>query len=274
MPYPLGGVVPLDVSITDANGSPIDPVTLVCSITRPDDVVVTPTPASTETGKWTVDYTPTMAGLHQVLWSATGPSLALPDVIDVRPAAPGFIVSVRDAKKKCKIPMSSTDKDDKIRGYIESVTTAIEDHVHQAVVRRTVVEDIYVDWAHEVVLSVVPVLALVSVATVDASQTYSTAELHVDRDTGVVSCLPGGQVLNGLIRFTTKAGFLVPPSNYVDAALIVIEHLWLTERTSTNSGPAPGGYQDSTDVTFTGSFGYAIPNRALELLGKPPVMGG
>lgn len=274
MPYPLGGVVPLDVAIVDAAGHPVDPTTITITITKPDDTVDTPTPSSTQTGRWTVDYVPTMAGLHNVLWTTTGPALAYPDVVDVRASAPGYIVSLADARKKCKIPANKTDHDDRLRGYMESVTNGIEDHLHEAIIRRTVVEDIRADWVDEVQLSTTPVLALIGATRIDGTRTWDPTELHVDARTGVVACLPGVQLLNGLVRFTTRVGYTAIPAHWVEAAKIIIEQLWFTERPSSRGAPNSGGYEDSMHTTFSGSFGYAIPNRALELLGKPPVIGG
>jgi hypothetical protein len=276
MPFLLGSSVPLVTTIADPDGAPINPTTIVLTITRPDGTVDTPTPTNTQTGTYAVDYTPAEAGLYSVRWVTTGPALALTDVIDVRPAAPGMIVSLADAKQKCKIPQESTEHDDKLRGYIESVTTAVEDHLHEAIVRRTMSEDIWVDWADEVCLGTTPVISLTSVATVDGSATWNVADLDVDRSTGIVAGLPYARPFNGRIRFVYTAGRLVIPSNYADATKIVVEHLWHTERPQVRNG-APfsgGGYEDTANTTYVGAFGFAIPNRALELLGKPPVIGG
>src|SRR5688572_9137502 len=127
MPFPLGSSVPLVTTIADPDGVPIDPATIVLTVTRPDGTVDTPAPTNPQTGTYAVDYTPAAAGLYTVRWVATGPALALVDVIDVRPAAPGFIVSLADAKRKCKIPQEVTEHDDTLRGYIETVTSKVED---------------------------------------------------------------------------------------------------------------------------------------------------
>ncbi len=274
MSYALGGVVPLTVTITDADSHPTNPTSIVLTITRPSGATDTPTLGNPETGTYTADYVPVEAGHHAVRWVATNPTLALPDVIDVRPAAPGYLVSLADAKKKCKIPAAVTEHDDTLRDWIEAVTAAVEDHLHEAVVRRAVVEDIRVDWADEVVLGITPVLSLTSVQTVDGVTSWSVGDLHLDGATGVVSCGPAAQMLHGLVRFVTEVGRRVYPANYTKAGMIIIEHLWATERPGNRGAPvAGGGYEDSLNTTSFGALGFAVPNRAIELLGKPPVMG-
>lgn len=276
MPFPLGASVPLVTAVADPDGVPVNPATIVLTITRPDGTVDTPALVNTQTGTYAVDYVPAEAGLYTVRWLTTSPALALVDVIDVRPAAAGFIVSLADAKKKCKIPLESTEHDDTLRGYIETVTNAVEDHLHEAIIPRTVTEDIWVEWADEVPLKKTPIISLTSVAMVDGSYTWSPSDLHVDTVTGVVSLVQRTRMFNGLVRFVTRAGRMVIPSNYADGAKIIIEHLWHTERPQVRNGApfAGGGYEDTANTTYVGAFGFAIPNRALEILGKPPVMGG
>lgn len=276
MPFPLGSSVPLVTTIADPDGVPTNPATIALTVTRPDGTVDTPTPVNTQTGTYVVDYVPATAGLYTVRWVTTDPALALVDVIDVRPAAPGMIVSLADAKKKCKIPPESTEHDDTLRGYIETVTIAVEDHLHEAIVRRTVTEDIWLDWADEACLTATPVISLTSVATVDGTTSWNVADLHLDQSTGIVTGLPNARPFNGLVRFVTVAGRLVIPSNYSAGTLIIIEHLWHTERPQVRNGApfAGGGYEDTANTTYVGAFGFAVPNRALEILGKPPVIGG
>lgn len=277
MPYPLGSVVPLTVKVTDASGTPTNAVAVECTITRPDGTTTdTPDIANTTTGTYTADYLPVEAGLHSVRWVTTTPSLALVDVIDVRPAIPKMLVSLADAKQKCKIPEDVTEHDETLRGWIEAVTQAVEDHLHEAVIRRTVVEDIDADYWTTLVLGTTPVISLTSVQTTDGGTVWTVADLEVDRDTGIVTVPDGTTWFYGRVRVTYGAGRLVPLANHTKAALIIIEHLWQTERPQSGRSSAPlggGGYQDSMGTSSLGSLGFAVPNRAIELLGAPPVLG-
>lgn len=275
MPLPsvLGSVVPLDVAITDENSAPINPSTITCTITLPDDTVETPSPANPSTGTYTVDYLPTLAGMHQVVWTTTGPALALPDVFHVRPALPALIISLAEGKDACSIGQSVTTHDTKLRSLLAAITIAIEDHVGEAIIRRRVTEDIAADWTDEVVLGTTPVRRLVSVTALDGGGSWSVSDLYVDKQTGIVSCLSRAGRLYGLLRWVTDVGYEIVPANYTEAAAIIVQHLWETRR-PTQRTPGPGGLQDSMTTTYAGSFGYAIPNRALELLGKAQPRGG
>lgn len=273
--FDLGDVVTLTFDTTDSSGVAADAGSVTVTIGLPDGTSVTPVPANPAVGRYQADYTPAQTGRHSVRWVATGVNAsAYTDMFDVADAAPAMIVSLAAAKRKCKIPDNITDHDDTLRGYIEAVTMVVEDHLHEAVVRRIVVEDLRVEWADEVVLGTTPVISLTSVATVDGTTSWDIADLHVDTSTGIVSRLTGASRLHGLIRFIYSAGRMRVPANYSTAGLIIIEHLWQTERPQSSRAAPPfagGGYEDSMSSTFSG---FAIPNRAIELLGRPPVMGG
>lgn len=275
MPLPsvVGSVVPLDVTIVDDAGNPATPSTITCTITRPDDTTETPTPASSSTGVYTVDYVPTQAGQHYVTWTVTGPSLVLPDVFEVRPALPALIISVAEGKAACNIKPEVTRHDADLRGLIMAITIAIEDHLGEAVIRRQVSEDIACDWDTEVVLGHTPVRELVSVTALAGGGTWQVSDLHCDSDTGIVRALSGYQRFYGLLRWIYKVGQVSIPANYTEAAKIICMHLWETRR-PTQRTPQPGGLTDSLTVSYAGSFGYAIPNRALELLGRAQPRGG
>jgi hypothetical protein len=275
MTYLLGALVPLEIKLTDEAGTPVNGADVVCTVTLPDGTTATPTPVNPTTGTYRADYVPTAAGLHGVRWTSTTPTLAHVDVFDVRPAMPAMLVSLADAKKKCKIDPDVTEHDETLRDWIEAVTLAVEDHLHEAVIRRTVVEDIDTDYENALVLGTTPVISLTSVQTTDGGTVWTVGDLEVDRDTGIVTAPAGISWFHGRVRCTYTAGRTVPPANYTKACLIIVEHLWQTERPQSSRG-APSfanGYQDSMSTGAFGSLGFAVPNRAIELLGKPPVMG-
>jgi len=118
-----------------------------------------------------------------------------------------------------------------------------------------------------------PAVSLVSVQTVDGVMSWDVSGLHLDGDTGVVSVV-SVPLLVGHLRWVYVAGRAVIPAHYQRAALIIVEHLWQTERAQSQGAPYPGAYEDSMDGMRRMGVGYAIPNRALELLGSPPPMVG
>ena len=70
--YDLGDVVTVGVTVKDSAGVAADATTVVATVTLPDATTATPTVAHTGTGLYSVAYTPTMAGQHQIRWVATG----------------------------------------------------------------------------------------------------------------------------------------------------------------------------------------------------------
>ncbi len=248
----------------EQGGALINPSVVVLTVTAPDGTTTTPAPTSTATGKFKYDLVTAQAGRYLFRWVTTGPSTAWTDVIDVRPADPEFIVSLADVKKHLGKSLDDTTDDEELREYIEAATNAVEDIRGEVVVRRTIVEDIACPLGtRAILLDRQPVISLTSIASVDMYTIWAVVDLHVSRH-GIVSVL-SGPALWGLVRFTYVAGHAVIPANYALAAKIIIQHLWATQQRPSLGPRNPFGGGDE-DAAPTG-LGYAIPNRALQLLG-------
>jgi len=279
MTFDLGDLVPLTIDIRDSSGALAAAGAVTLTIGLPDGASVTPAVSNPSLGRYQVDYATVQEGHHTVRWLATGANAsAFVDSFDVVPAAAGYIVSLSRAKRKLKIPPASTEFDEDIRDYIESTTIIVERHVKETVVTRTVTEEHAVShWAWQgagwgtwqLSLYHRPVRSLTSVQTVDGLLSWNVSDLHVDPETGVITVVRGSP-LRGHLRVVLVAGMAVIPAHYHRASLIIIEHLWQTERSQSEAGPYPGAYEDSMEGLRRRGIGYAIPNRALELLGSPP----
>lgn len=261
MPYDLGATARLTGECRDPGGALASAVTAVVTVTLPDETTVTP--AVTEdpdtAGKYWADYVTTVPGRHSVRWVWSGPAAAYTDVFDVQEQAPPTILSLRDARAHLN-KISSTD-DDEVRFWNVAATRAVE-HFVGPVVARSFTEEHQVRNALAVVLHQTPVLALTAVDSVmTGGDAYTVDSLHVDLDTGEVLRLDGG-LLSGRLRITYRAGRTVIRENLTAAARIILEHLWLTQRG--NRGGLAGGGQDLSDPIP--GLGYAVPNRALQLL--------
>lgn len=275
MAYDLADVVPLTITIRDSSGAPADGGTVVLAIERPDGTTATPAVTHAGLGVYQVDYVPTMAGRHVAQWVCTGANASgYTDVFDVRRAAPPYLVSLADTKKQ--LNMTGTADDEEVRGVIEAATGVVERHLDMAVVRRTVVERRTLGnptvssspgVLQRIALTTKPILSITSVVSADGATTWNPADMRVT-DAGVIEVL-AGSVVWGPVDFTNIVGMQVIPANYTKAAEIIIQHLWDTQRGS--KGSAHAGGLDTPGAGFT-SFGYAIPNRALELLG-PSISG-
>jgi hypothetical protein len=262
----LGSVYQVAVDIADASGTPTNPSSADLTIILPDGTTVSPgVPVPTVTGQVRVDYVTVQAGRHAWRLVTTGPTTAYADVFDVQPAMPTGIVSLADARAQLNMGPLETADDDELRGFIGAATGAVERALGRVVVRRTIVERHELGRASEVLLRQVPVLSLTSAATADGSTTWNTANLRVDSATGLVK-VTSGEPLSGDVDFTYQAGEVVIPDDYRLAALIIVEHLWETQRGT--MGVQLGGDNE----TYSPGRGFAIPRRALELL-DPPLPG-
>jgi hypothetical protein len=263
MPYDLGDVVPLGTTVKDGSGTLVSAGSMAITVTLPDNTAVSATVSPVSTGTYNYDYTSVQAGRHLVRWVATGANAgAFTDAFDVREAAPPLILSLADAKTH--LNLTTTTHDEEVRAWVESVTSGIE-HLAGVCVRRTVIEkhDVPAHGLHTLALRRTPVLSLTSlVAVLSGGTSYTVADLDVDGPTGIVSRLDGGR-LYGPLRATYVPGRLVVPANLTAAAKIILQHLW---RTQQGPGRPQMGVGDFDVTEQVPGFGYAIPNRALQLL--------
>lgn len=258
MPIDIGDVQRLYFDLTDPEGTPVSADLMEITITLPDDTQVGPQAVIPEsTGHYHFDYTTTQAGRHVAHWVGTGTNPgANVTVFDVVSAMPPDIISVYDAKVQLKI--TNDVSDDELRSFIGSATAVVERVRGEAVVKRSFTEKITAVNGR-VVLSRLPVVSVTSIASRDGLTTWDVDDTDVD-DAGILTSTR--TPLAGDLTVIYVAGYIEIPENYLMAARIILEHLWQTKRG--NAGvPRPGGME----VATVSGLGFAVPNRALELLG-------
>nr|PZN00569.1 MAG: hypothetical protein DIU77_03405 [Thermocrispum agreste] len=261
----VGDVYRVAVDVRDADGTLANPATAELTITLPDGTTVNPPvplpPA--ETGRLVVDYPTSQAGRHVYRLVTTGPVTAHADVFDVADADTGGLVSLADAKQHLNIPAARTADDEELRGFIAAATAVVERHVG-AVVRREHVET-FDGGRSALILSHAPVLSVTQV--VEAGAAVDPSGYVLDAAAGVLvrtaGCWAAGP---HAVQVTYVAGRTAVPAAYSRAALIIIGHMWETQR-NTSAGRPPLGDTDLA-ATVPGST-YSVPRRALELLGDP-----
>ena len=275
MSYDLGAVVPLGTTVRDASGALANAGNMALTITLPDNTTVSaPALAPASTGTYAYDYPTTQAGRHTVRWVATGVNAgAYADVFDVRVAAPPMLFSLAAAKAKLDIPATSTGSDEDLRECIEATTYAVEYFVGP-VVRRTV-QQVLPGNRDAIVLHTTPVLAVTAVTALQSWQeAVDLGVLDVAPDTGVVRraddlCFPAGDY-----RWTYTAGRAIVTANMSLAAKLILQHLWRTNFGASRGLSSIGGGDDFQVTEQVPGFGYAIPNRALQLLQPDRDYGG
>jgi hypothetical protein len=266
--FDLGSVYPAALDVYDDTGTLADPAAATLTITRPDG-----TPADTsglqippaETGKLRLAYTTEQTGRHTVRWATQDPDTAYTDVFDVAPAVSPAIVSLADAKAQLNIDPDDTSDDDELRSYIEALTGVVENNMHEVIVPRQFTDDPQRMFrARSFRLWHAPVLSLVSVATWDGSKSWDVANLHVS-SSGVVRVL-AGEPFSGDIVPTYQAGMNPIPHRYQMGALVILAHVWETQR---GQGTVMSGVIGEEEYRREPGTWFTIPNKALEWLGPP-----
>ncbi|MFE7232556.1 head-tail connector protein [Streptomyces sp. NPDC057596] len=160
---------------------------------------------------------------------------------------------------------NETDTDDlELQVYIEALTAAIERHVGP-VETREFAETIE-GRSSSLCLSHIPAVALVSVVpAVDPGDALDLSALVLDGATGIVR-YRGNSFAGTLWRVTYTAGRGEVPPTINLAARILLQHLWRTQYGASRGLGSIGGGDDYSVTEPVPGWGYAIPNRVLQLL--------
>lgn len=285
-PWYEGGQVPLTWTSTDTTGTPFEGTAVTLTVTAPDGTASSPAVTHQGGGAYRASYTTAQAGHHVVAWTATttGPPAladAFADTFEVQPAADPTIVSLAEAKEILHLT-GTTQFDAAIQGYNAAATNWIE-YACGPVVQQTVLETIPARGS-VTILSKPPVLELVPWTAVPPELAglgitvpdppspmirtrvygieWPITQLYVDPRRGVVTHTSGLPFFYAAYVWQYVAGRLVIPAGIYEAAKIVLEHLFQVERGGVGAADLSQG---ESETTVTG-FGFAVPNRALQLI--------
>ena len=90
---------------------------------------------------------------------------------------------------------------------------------------------------------------------------YPITQLYCDPRRGVVTHTSGLPFYYCPYMWQYQAGRQIIPAGIYEATKIILKHLFMVETTGTGTGTGSG----DEEATQTG-FGFAVPNRAMELL--------
>lgn len=290
MPIYQGQPVPLTFPLTDAGGNPVDAVAIqpVLTVTLPDLTTVTPAVTHAGTGRYTAVYKTVQAGHHLVSWSCTDATYpgGYADEFDVWSLTSTNVLSLADAKGILNIAPSNTVFDDLVQKVNGSVTSWLEWYCG-AIVPQTVVEELRVGGL-VVQLSQPNNAALLAWTAVppqfsaDTSRvvptppspmfpvmvygvTYPLAQLYCDPVKGTVRHTSGLPFYYGPYLWRYSTGLPLIPQPIRLAASIILRHLYGFERGGAGVAAAGAAAGADEETTMT-PFGFAVPNRAIEVL--------
>jgi hypothetical protein len=210
-------------------------------------------------------------GHYQYTWTATGTGAGVSfgdfDVFD--PYEPALL-PLQDGKDALNIPQATTTWDAEIGSYIATIETSLEGVTGGPIINRTISERAELDGT-QTVLTVRqrPLVSVTSIVSVASGSTIDiTSGLDIDTNAGTIRrklAYPFyGPYFTWLpaMTITYVAGWgTSAPAAFNAFARIVLQHLWETQH-GPSQRPSMGGY----DLTTPQGFGFAIPNRAAELL--------
>lgn len=156
-------------------------------------------------------------------------------------------ITVDEVKRHANI--TSATSDDEIDLMRDAAQDAVEGLIGP-VLWRTVTQRISANGS-TLVLNTLPVVSVTSLTLDGTSVTYTAVDGGMLADVAVT----------GDVVATYIAGRTVVPGAVRLAALIIAAHLWQTQL-----GSAPTQLQDGFNAEPTVGVGYAIPNRAADLL--------
>jgi hypothetical protein len=284
-PWFPGSVVPLPWTNTDTTGTPQNAATVTVTVTQPDQSTATPAVTNTGTGVYTADFPATQAGHHVILWVATDPTYpgAWADSFEIQESADPTIVSLAEAKNILQLT-NTTAFDMLLQGF-NAAATEVAEWACGAVVTRQRTELVRAN-GRALQLSHAPVRTDLG-TTIDTTYQrngattnglvsitpllsygfmYDIDQLITDPDTGIVrhaAGFPFFYTADYLAQYEVIywAGRKIIPAAIYQGARIILEHLDQVTRGGTAAQDLAAG--EST--TVVPGFGYAIPNRALEL---------
>ena len=282
-PWYQGAAVPLTWTNTDTQGNPQSAATVTVTVTLPDGTTATPLVTTPGAGVYNATYVTAQAGHHIILWVAADAAFpgAFADSFEVQPQQDPTIVSLAEAKSILQLT-GTAQLDADIQGFNAAATNVIE-YMCGPVVQQTVIENIPARGL-ETHLSKPPVLALVPWAAVPPELAglgitvpvpaspmirtrvygieYPLSQLYCDPRTGIVTNTGGLPFYYCDYLWQYTAGRPVIPAAIYEGAKIILEHLYQVK----HGGAGAQDVASGESVTTMPGFGYAVPNRALELL--------
>ena len=171
------------------------------------------------------------------------------------------LITLAAAKRQLKL--DGNDRYDvELELYIEALTPVIEGHVG-AVEQRQVTQHATVHNG-ALMLFTTPIVSVDTVASLGNAALLDPSTLRVER-AGVVRRRDGAPIPAGPWEVTYTVGREAPvPATIRLAALLLLQHLWRTQ--TATRGPVLGGGDDFSVTEPIPGFGYAVPNRVVQLL--------
>ncbi|MFI7137196.1 head-tail connector protein [Streptomyces massasporeus] len=171
------------------------------------------------------------------------------------------LVTLEEAKRQLNITTAQHDAE--LQVYVDALASVIEGYV--GVVEQREFTDVLTGGGPSLAVLHPPLLFVTTLSgPAIAPVSYPANTLSLNGPAGIIGRLNGGCFPAGTYTVTYTAGRAAVPPTVKLAALILLQHLW---RTQYGASRVPVGGADDWSVTDPiPGFGYAVPNRVLQLL--------
>lgn len=276
--YPQGQPVRLSTTVKDNTVNPAVPVdagTLSLTVKKPDATTQTyssPThDGAVGSGLYHQDIPATdltQLGHYQYVWTAagTGAGVSSPAGFDVIDPFETLVLPLQDAKEALNIPQANTSDDAELQRKLASIESSLERFTGGPILNRAVTERVDATsspW--ELRLMKRPLVSVTTVTDISTGLPLDITDTEVDTNAGFLR-RKSGAAFGGVSQIYTVvyvAGWgTAVPAAIADAAAVIMQHLWETQRGGATIIPSQGG----NEMTTLPGFGYMIPNLAAEQL--------
>lgn len=281
--YPLGAPVTVPFTVRDRTGALVDPdtFTLVVKLAQDDGTWATTgtytSPAKDSQGTYHQDIPAAdlnAIGHYQYALTTTGQGAGvIPGDFDVYDPFEQAVLPLQDAKLQLNIPATDTTYDSEIQDWIATIQTSLEGMTGGPLTNRTVTDErCELDGTYTVLQvrqrPLVSVTSIVAQATGQALDISAFGGLDIDPNACTVRRKLGYPFYGPyfawmpvmLVTYVAGWGVSVPAA-FNGFARIVIQHLWETQH-----GPSARPSMAGDEMVSLPGFGFAIPDRAAELL--------
>lgn len=261
--YDLGDPVGLSVNIRDTAGALANAGAVTLTITLPDGTTASPSVTNSATGVYTAAYSPTVVGLHGVLWAATGTNAsAYRDSFTVL-AAGTPLLSLADVKARLNI--TDTDNDEELRRIAAAATARLAAETHRTLASVTQTATVDMTGLGRTIVTLPKPCWLSITSVTDDGASVDADDWRLD-ETGQTLTRRNGATWMGEVTVTGRAGVTGDDLAIAQqAALELTAHLWETQRVPMGRNSAPGPVP---------GMGYALPNRVSEMIAPLCLPGG
>lgn len=168
--------------------------------------------------------------------------------------------TLAEFKTQLNFPASDTSKDTELQLYLDAADKRTAQIVGQSS-SASHTERVF-SSCNRLRTSYRPVTALTSVTAVESALAVNLADLVIEHDLGIVRRI-NGWYFDGWYDLVYTAGYSSIQPNHKLANLIIAQHLWQLQN-------GRGRPTSGEDIGI--GLGFAIPNRAMELLQDDPAV--